>query len=364
MKRHDIDDGFDYYDVHGIAGVWVESRAPGAAQLRDMLGCFRTPAAPKADIVVTSQTDDTSLDAQLEGDLRYTANRVQFMREDVQVVRSGGGYRVQGDGELLTTLVPVLDRVCVERGAGMIHAATVGWRGRAIALPAAGGTGKTSTIAKLTRRDGFSFMGDDWAFLGADGRLLSYEKPMFIKPHHREIYPHLFSGVRKPMVPVRLSKPVGRLTTRIHPVVIRYPRLAALARRWSPEHRMVDAASALPGVNVTDEAPLVLSVYVERHGGPKTEVSEVSVDWMADRMLGNFHIEMASFSQEIVTGLAAASMLPWRAYVNDKFSVLRSGLEGVPCFLLQVPAALKPDQASDQVVEALESLLPAPAEMS
>ena len=52
------------------------------------------------------------------------------------------------------------------------------------------------------RREGWSFMGDDWAFLAEDAQLLGYEKPMFIKPHHQAIYPHLFEGARKPLVPV------------------------------------------------------------------------------------------------------------------------------------------------------------------
>src|SRR3712207_7723732 len=58
----------------------------------------------------------------------------------------------------------------------------------------------------------------------ADGRLLGYAKPMFIKPHHREIYPHLFERRRKPLVPSRLSRPVSRFTSLVHPVVTQYPR--------------------------------------------------------------------------------------------------------------------------------------------
>ena len=137
----------------------------------------------------------------------------------------------------------------------MIHAATMAYRGHAIALPAAGGTGKTSTAAKLMRREGWSFMGDDWAFLAEDAMLLGYAKPMFIKPHHRAIYPHLFEGVRKPLVPSRLSSSVGRLTTVVHPYVIRYPRLADFSRRWSPEHRMVDAGDRVPRAGSDDLGP-------------------------------------------------------------------------------------------------------------
>jgi hypothetical protein len=246
----------------------------------------------------------------------------------------------------------------VERGAAMIHAATVGYRGYGVALPAAGGTGKTSTVAKLMRNPDFSFMGDDWAFLSDDHQLLGYEKPMFIKPHHRPIYPHLFQGVRKPMVPVALTRPVGRLTTAVHPVIIRYPRWADLARRWSPEHRMVPATVALPGVPVTTAAPLLVAAYIERYSGADVRLVDVSPEWMVDRMLGNFHVEMAGFSQRAVTAIAAASVLSWRELVDDKSDLLTKALAGTPCFLLQVPRDHAPDQASDEVVEVLDALLP------
>jgi hypothetical protein len=359
MKAHTTPhDGWLQFDVHGRVGIRVEADSPAAVQLGTMLACFATDAEVPADITVSRAVEERGVTAHLEDQLRYTSDSVEFLHERVQIVRDGGRYRIHGDGELLTALVPILDRAMVERRAAMIHAATVGYRGAAIALPAAGGVGKTSTVAKLMRRDGFSFMGDDWAFLSDDHQLLGYEKPMFIKPHHRDIYPHLFQGVRKPMVPSRLSRPVGRLTTVVHPFIIRYPKLADVSRRWSPEHRMVDAASALPGVPVTTSAPLSAAVYIERHSGVDVDLVEKSQAWMVDRMLGNFQVEMAGFSQEVVTALAASSVLPWRQLVDDKADVLTKAIDGVPCHLLQVPAQWTADRASDEVVTVLEALLP------
>jgi hypothetical protein len=160
------------------------------------------------------------------------------------------------------------------------------------------------------------------------------------------------------MVPVALSRPVGRLTTVVHPAIIRYPRLADVVRRWSPEHRMVTASRALPGVPVDTTAPLLLCVYVERYSGSDVRLVEVDHDAMVDRLLGNFHIEMAGFSQRLVTAMAAASMLTWRQVVDDKTDVLRKALDGVPCHLLQVPGRWSPDEASDAVVRELDGLLP------
>lgn len=350
-------DGWLDFDLHGRVGIRVAAGTPAAAQLRTMLACFATEHPVPGDIVVTEDLEAYPEAAELEDELRYTPRSLELVPEGVQVVRDGDRFAIHGSGELLTTLVPVMDRAMVRQRAAMFHAATVAYRGHAIALPAGGGTGKTSTVAKLMRQDGFSFMGDDWAFLADDGGVLGYEKPMFIKPHHRPIYPHLFQGARKPLLPVALSRPVGRLTTGVHPWFTRHPALAARARRWSPEHRTVRAADALPHVAVTRSAPLHLAVYVERHGGSTPRLTEVDTAWLVDRMLGNFHIEMARFSQAVVTAMAATSMLSWSEYVDDKREVLAKGLDGIPAYLLQVPGRHSADQASGEVVAAVMDLL-------
>jgi hypothetical protein len=346
-----------HFDLHGIVGVRVDARAPAALQLRTMMGSFAVDHEVPGDIVVSAEHELMLDAAVLEDELAYHESAIHFRRRHVQVVHEGTQYRVNGGGELLTTVLPLLDVVMASRGAAMIHAATVGYRGCAVALPAAGGTGKTSTMAKLMRRPGFSFMGDDWAFLTGDGRLLNYEKPMFIKPHHRPIYPHLFHGSRKPLVPVRLSRPLGRLTTVVHPHIVRYARLADMSRRMSPEHRIVSAQQALPGVRVTRDAPLLTAVFVERYEGARTRVAERDPEWMVQRMLGNFNIELPAFSREVIAGLAATSHLDLRSFFDAKAAVLAGALEDVPTFLVQVPSVYTPDIASDDIVDVLEDVL-------
>lgn len=346
------------FDVHGRLGIRVDPDSPASHQLRTMLGCFATQGEVPPDIIVSNRPEPMPDAALLEHELAYTQDAVRFMADRVQIVVDGDRYRIHGPGELLTTLVPVLDRAMVARGAAMIHAATMAYNGYGIALPAAGGTGKTSTVAKLMRREGWSFMGDDWAFLADDATLLGYEKPMFIKPHHKTIYPHLFAGAHKPLVPAGMSRSVGRFTTVVHPYVIRYPRLADFSRRWSPEHRMVDARKAFPGRTPTVSAPLAAAVYLERFEGARTRILERTSSWMVDRMLGNFHIEMAGFSQHVVTGLAATSVIPWTRHVEEKGNVLSKALDGRPCHLLQVPSVYTADEASEVIVTFLEELMP------
>ena len=79
---------------------------------------------------------------------------------------------------------------------------------------------------------------------------------------------------------------------------------------------------------------------------------------MVDRVIGNFHLEMPGFSQALVTAMAATSMTTWRDLVAGKSDVLAKGLDGLPCYLLQVPSRLSADQASDEVVTVLDELVP------
>lgn len=346
-----------HFDVHGRIGIRVAANAPAAMQLQTMLAAFASGQDVPDDIVVSAPFEPMPDAAVLEDELAYSEDAVRFMRDRVQICVDGERFRIHGPGELLTALVPVLDRAMVTRRAAMIHAATVGYRGHAVAMPAAGGTGKTSTVAKLLKREGFSFMGDDWAFLDEGGELLGYEKPMFIKPHHRGIYPHLFEGRRKPLVPSSMSRGVGHLTTLVHPYVVRYPRLAHASRRWSPEHRMVTASQALPGCETTRSAPLLLAVFVERYHGARTRRVEVDPAWMVDRILGNFHIEMAGFSQHVVTALGATSLLSTAEIFEQKAAVLTKALDGRPCYLLQVPSVYSADLASDDIVASVAELV-------
>ncbi|HET9442560.1 MAG TPA: hypothetical protein VFO65_04510, partial [Acidimicrobiales bacterium] len=195
------------------------------------------------------------------------------------------------------------------------------------------------------------------AFLDRDSNLLGYAKPMFIKPHHRPLYPHLFAGARKPLVPSSLSRPVARLTTMVHPVVTRYPRVAGISRRWSPEHRMVRPEQAMPGRRIATRAPLAAVVCIERHAGSRPVLEERDEEWMVARLIGNFHVEMAAQSQHLVTALGASGLVPLERSFGEKAAVLRRAVAGRPSMLLKVPRELSADAASGQIVEHLHGII-------
>jgi hypothetical protein len=346
------------FDIHGRVRMRVARQAPTARQMKEMFAPFIVDdPVGEHDLTVTGELEPIVEGSYGESDYEYTADALYMSSGKVQIARHGHEYRVNGTREMLTTVLPVVDRIVTTKGAAMIHAAYVDYQGHGVCLPAWGGVGKTSTVAKLLKLDDVGFMGDDWGFISDDGRLLGYAKPMFIKPHHRPIYPHLFAGKRKPLVPSGLSKPISRLTTIVHPMVTQYPRLAGLTRKWSPEHMMHTPQAAFPNARISTDVPLELLMFVERFNGSHVSLEETQTRWMVSRLIGNFHAEMSLHSREVVVAMGATGLVPVETFFDDKRGVLTRAVADKPTYLLRVPASYPADQASDVIVEHLQKAM-------
>ena len=61
-----------------------------------------------------------------------------------------------------------------------VHAGVVGWKGRAILIPGRSLSGKTTLTAELVRA-GASYLSDEYAVLGEDGRVHPFAKPLSLR---------------------------------------------------------------------------------------------------------------------------------------------------------------------------------------
>jgi hypothetical protein len=256
---------------------------------------------------------------------------------------------------LLPALVPLLDAVLVEREAALVHAATVSYRGRGIALPTWGGVGKAATVAKLLSLPRVSYMGDDWAFLTGDGQLIGDAKPLSVRPYQRAMYPHLFAEPAGPTVGSKLPKVVTELAGALRPILLRHPQLVQLARRTaSHESVAVTPREAFPQAPIASSAPLATTVFLERFGGEAPVLEVKDAGWMATRLVGSVQTKLSSDSRDVITALGASGLMPLERFYARKAATLRAGLGETPCFSLRIPQWMAPDYAATIVVEQLE----------
>lgn len=351
------------FNLHDLVGMRVARQAGTASIFTDMFAPFLTDHLDHANLTISEELEELIAGSfgEVHGETEFYYNDVGLTMETpkVQIFWDEDGFRLHGNGELMVMALPLIDRLMVSQGAAMIHALTIDYKGHGVVMPAWGGTGKTSTMAKLLKRRGYAFMGDDWAFLTQDSELLGYAKPLFIKPYHRPIYPHLFSDAHKPLVPISLSKQIARMTTRVHPYITKYPRLAQMTRRWSPEHMMVTPQRAFPEGNFSTRAPLAAALFVERYQTSSSALifEEKDTTWMVSKLIGNFNSELPRQSRMVITALGAAGLVSIEQSFCEKASVLSEALRDKPAFLLRVPQAMTPDQASDEIVKHIEKII-------
>lgn len=352
------------FNIHNLVTIKVDQNTPSLNLLKDMFQPFITEdEIPAPDLVISGDLeefeDGTYGEVHGESDIFFNYDGVYFETYNIQVFTNHDHIRLNGGIELLVMALPLIDALMHYKNAAMIHALTVAYKGQGLCMPAWGGAGKTTTMAKLMKKDGYAFMGDDWAFLTQEGQLLGFTKPMFIKPYHKDLYPHIFKSKPKPLVPQFLSKPIHSVTTRLHPLVSKYPQLASISRRWSPEHIMVTPQTAFPQGNFETSAPLVGSLFVERFVSSSSDPIFEKKDhtWMTETMIGNFHAEMTRQSRVVLTGMGASGQIPISKYFSDKSRILESALNGKPSYSLRIPKHLGPDEASDIIVEHIEKVL-------
>ncbi len=85
---------------------------------------------------------------------------------------------------LYTNVVEALLRfMLVDRGYVLLHSGCVAKDGKATLISAQTDTGKTSTVIRLVRDFGFSFLSDDMTIVSPNGIAISYPKPMTLSFH-------------------------------------------------------------------------------------------------------------------------------------------------------------------------------------
>jgi len=345
------------FDLHGYCAIRVQAQCPSAPLLAETFSQFQTEGLDHHDLTVTGDPERVSGgSAFAENDFRYGPRHLTMCRTGEQVIVDGQGWRIHGSGELLVTCVPLIDAIIGKRGATMVHALTVVSNGQGMCVAAWGGSGKTSTMANLMRSGDFAFMGDDWAFVSEQGALLSFWKPMFLKPYHRPLYPHIFATTTKPLVPRRLSKPFAQLTTLAHPVVTQYPGLARRLRRWSPEGIAVRPQQAFPGAQFGTQAPLSVVVFLERTDEALPQLTQCDADWMVPRLVGNFCCELPEHSRELLFALGGTGLVSLHEWIDTKSTIVRASLTNAALFRLTIPKRYPPDHASETALAFLRQL--------
>jgi dolichol-phosphate mannosyltransferase len=179
---------------------------------------------------------------------------------------------------LYTNVVePILRWTFVERGYALVHAACLAEGERALLVTARTDTGKTTTSLRILDSEQWAFLSDDLTLVTADGRVLTYPKPLTISRH-------TLKAVKTPLLS-RRERAGLVVQSRLHSRSGR--RFALLLARTSLPAATINTIVQLlvpppkyhverlvPGVEVAPEAGLAGLVVIQRGGDGEVVLHE------------------------------------------------------------------------------------------
>jgi hypothetical protein len=130
----------------------------------------------------------------LLGNVRIARGRAVDVRFDLNRTK-GGTYQLIQNGERIASgrsrfkflnFFDSMIRVTVGEWAPdhvFLHAGVVGWRGRALLLPADSFRGKTTLVSELVR-NGAEYYSDDFAVIDGEGRVHPFARAMSMRPNN------------------------------------------------------------------------------------------------------------------------------------------------------------------------------------
>jgi len=334
---HEATPDWFYFDIHNLVRMRITASHPSAYSIVKSFGPFQVAELERWDLTLVKEITLEEQHSFGTTMYEFSPTCAVIKSRNVSVALRDEGILLGGSRDLLPYVMPLIHWKMLEHKATMIHGASVAVDGQGILMPAWGGTGKTSAMVQLVKLQNTAFMGDDFTIVCSDGMLLSYPKPFFIYPYHRNIFPHLFKNKPKLLVPSWLSRPMALVREAVRPTVAAFPRLESFCRRFTPEHMQVAAHKALPDVEFADNAPLKLILFLERYNGSEPIVDQLDPIIARRRVVGNHYFELGVHAQELMTACSATGLLGLEEWFGRMSEVVDEVFGRLPIYRLRLP---------------------------
>lgn len=345
-----------YFSIHNLVRMRIAKSHPCAYSIIHSYGVFQVDQLEECNLTLVGDMllpDDHSYGSTI---YKFAHFCTRINARMVDVALRGTELILAGKRDLLPYVHPLIHWIMLEHGATTIHGASVAVDSQGILMPAWGGTGKTSAVVELLKLPGSAFMGDDFAVICSDGMLLSYPKPFFIYPYHRGLFPDLFKGKPKFIVPSWMSGFMAVVRQAVRPALATLPRLEGLCRRFTPEHMQIAARKALPHANFVDKAPLKLVLFLERYNGSETVIDQLDAIIARRRIVSNHYFELGIYAQELMTACGATGLLGLEDWFGKMSEVVDKVFRGLPIYRLRMPP-MKPEPTGKAIASVVSELL-------
>jgi hypothetical protein len=219
----------------------------------------------------------------------------------------------------------------LDLGQSYLHASAFERHGKAVAIMAWGGIGKTTTLLKIVLEMDWNFLSDDLGLVNSHGEIYRSPKKMQIYAYNLKNQLHLQDRLM-----------------RNRPLADRLSWYLSLLRRGPKGVRRRVSAEELFGADrVASKANLSQAFFIERHKKDGFEERELSAEEAANRCAWVLQEELAPYGliSHCVhsAGLSEHFVLPTNIHFDRTRQVLRNAFSGCRLHHILIPVQAGPD---------------------
>lgn len=212
-----------------------------------------------------------------------------------------------------------------------VHASSLERDGKAIALLAWGGIGKTTSLLKLVLEDGWKFLSDDLGLLDGNGRLYRSPKNLQLYGYNLEGQPHIKSALFKNRTMAdNLSWSFFKATKGNHRV-----------------RRRVSAENLFGAEHVAKSGQMNQAFFLERHRGRDFRSERITPEALADRCVAILIHEISPYTL-VASAIHGAgnhrTIMSQGALYAQTHKILTSAFSRVPCEVIGIPTGAGPNE--------------------
>lgn len=248
-------------------------------------------------------------------------------------------------------LVICIQLLLIELNCTLIHGAALEKNGEVILLPSWGGVGKTATVMRMVRDNGWRLLGDDLVIL-RDNDILPFLKPFVIYPYHKSLFPEIFNE-NKGRVVTNLK--VNKLMSKIIPVAKRtmrlIPGLLAFARKHNPQSMRISPNAIFAKEQLSCGGQLKKVVWLERIVDKKVSYSEKNIEYIASKTVSVSMMELFSDRISCVFALCGTGIFDYQNIYIKMYNLILSVYKNKVCYELDIPTFIPIDEVGNVVLK-------------
>jgi hypothetical protein len=215
-----------------------------------------------------------------------------------------------------------------------VHASSMERDGKAIALLAWGGIGKTTSLLKLILEDGWKFLSDDLGVVDAHGQL-------YRSPKNLQIYGYNLQGQDK------IESALFANRTMLDSLSWSFFRTIKGNHRV---RRRVSAEKLFGAKHIAKSGQMSKAFFLERHRGRDFRCEKITPEALADRCVAILLHEISPYTL-VASAIHGAgnnrTILSPGAMYAETHKILVSAFSRVPCEVISIPKEAGPNELVD-----------------